>query len=266
MSKGKARVEYHHTKGVDVSDVSSWGHIYQTSLVRDEEWRIGDRYVLPDGRVFRYAKSGSALNNDFACKFAEDECQGYEALKDAQAVGDMEVTFTGAAHAVLSKDDLRGGYVIIYHTGGGGDTQFRGIIGNTASALNSNVTVYLDGPLDHAVIAASTGAEIFYNPYANLLNVSGGDYSFAGKPAVQVDATDTYFWVQTWGPCWIAPNIVDSSFATTQHRAAYFRNDGSIEGDIAHASRDTYHPDQLAGFLINEGYSAGPLLMLTISP
>ena len=246
-----------------MSDVPSWEFLYRKSLVRDDRHQVGDRVVLPDGRVFRYGKSSDAhLNTDLLCSFVEDECQGWEALKESQVVGDRQVTFTGAAHAIVAEDALRGGYVIIYHDGGGGFTQFRGIIGNTASALNANITVYLDATLDTAIVGGTTAAELWYNPYAALQGAASDSQSAAGRPMVNVDAADTYFWIQTWGPCWLAPQAAGFQAADKQ-RTAVKRDDGSIQAVGAEGALDT---TQVVGFLINEGFSSGPLFMLQISP
>ena len=276
MAKGKAQVNYLHSEGLVSSvDAPDWSFIYETSLVKDAKWNIGDRVVLPDGRVFRYAKSAGAINVDYACKFMEDECQGWtvlDATNGTHAVGDKEIVVNGGTHAALTKDELRGGYVIIFKDGGGGYTQFRGIIGNEVSVANADMTIQLDAPLDVATVGGTTACEVFYNPYASLDDAARTEAactSFAGKPAVHVAAASTYFWVQTWGPCWIAPSTTDGTWAPASNlwkRAAYFRHDGTIEINIATGSQDGQNTDQLAGFLINEGYSAGPLLMLQVSP
>lgn len=269
MSKGKAKCNYLDMQGhAAYQTVPSWGFIYEASTIKNPNYNIGDRVVLPDGRVFRYAKSGSAINVDRACEFYEDEAQGWTVLDAGTntAIGSTSVTVNGGTHAALTKDELRGGYIIIFKDGGGGYTQFRGIIGNAASAEDADIVVYLDAPLDVAVVGGTTACEVFYNPYADLREGSYCNFSKAGKAAVHVTAANMYFWVQTWGPCWIAPNTSDAAFTTYLHGAAFFRHDGGIEGEIATGSRTTENPTQRAGFLINEGYSAGPLLMLQISP
>lgn len=271
MAKGKWKSVLLGIQGlVGHRQAPDYGFIYDTSLTKDAKWEIGDRVVLPDGRVFRYAKSGSAINVDRACEFAEDEVQGWTVLDSSESgvVGDKSILVNGGTHAELTKDQLRGGYVIIFKDGGGGYTQFRGIVGNVASAEDADMRIYLDAPLDVATVGGTTACEVFYNPYADLRDGGTAELtpSKAGKAAVQVLATLTYFWVQTWGPCWIAPNVQTASFATAYNRAAYFRADGSIEAYVAQGSRDTDHPNQLAGYLINEGYSAGPLLNLMINP
>lgn len=264
MTQGKARSTLlAHSTGLTEGSAGgpSWDFIYERSLIKHPAHEIGDRVALPDGRVFRYAKSGGALNVDFACRFAALVAQGYEALKDSQVVGDTELTFTGASHSAFAEDELRGGYVVVYHDGAAGDTQFRGIVGNPASGANANHVVYLDGSLDHVVIAGTTAAEVWHNPYSNL--ASTGISAFAGKPAVQIAATLTYFWVQTWGPCWIARNTSDAAISVTNLQA-YFRHDGSIEANIAQGSRDSLNTSQIAGIPLLR--TNGPLLMLQISP
>lgn len=268
MSQGKAKVDYLGSESnVIYGTQPSWDFIYETSTVKNPNYNIGDRVALPDGRVFRYAKSTEALNNDLLCAFYEDEVQTYDEIDASSnaAVGDKSITIDDGTHTALTEDELRGGYVIIYHTGGGGYTQFRGIIGNDAADANAIFTIYLDAPLDTAVTAGTTGVEVFYNPYAKLCLKNGVAGSAAGKPAKQVTAANQYFWVQTWGPCWLAPNATDDSF-DTQHRDAYCRHDGSVEPRIATGSVGATNTTHRIGFLINEGYSTGPLLMLQISP
>lgn len=263
--EGVAKVKYVGSAGQAVPqgrDVGYWNFLYRKSTVKDPGYNVGDRVVLPDGRVCRYGKSSdTGLNTDLLCTFAEDEVQGWEALKESQVVGDMQVTFTGAAHAAVAEDELRGGYVIIFHDGGGGFTQFRGIVSNTESALNSNITVYLDAPLDVAIIGGTTAGELWYNPYAALAGDADLSASAAGRPMVNVDAADTYFWIQTWGPCWLSPQ--NAGFAAAKQRSAVKRSDGSIQAIGAEGVNDV---TQVVGFLINEGFTSGPLFMLQISP
>jgi len=268
--KGTNIVNYFNREGLvhHNTPVADWSFIYETSTVQAPGRSLGDRVVLPDGRVFRYAKSAGAINCDLGCKFMDDEFQSYQTIDASSnvAVGSTSITVNGGTHATVSKDDLRGGYVIIYHTGGGGYTQFRGIIGNGAAIANADFTVYLDAPTDTLIVGGTTGVEVFNNPYASIDDGAGQGYSFAGKAAKQVTAASQYFWVQTWGPCWIAPNITDGTWATNYHRGCFWRNDGSIQVAVAIGSLDADNTTQYAGFLINEGYSTGPLLMLQVCP
>jgi hypothetical protein len=226
---------------------------------------LGTRLALPDGRVYRYALSSGACYAGQGADFVYQECAAYTTIGTTAAIGATTVDATAVTHTVLTKDELVGGYMIIYGASNA-DVQFRGILGNDASVADTAITgIKIDAPLVAAVTGASTGCEVFYNPYSSIALATGTNLSKAGVPAVEVAASGTYFWLQTWGPCWVAPQ--NASFADANDRAAYWRHDGSIEGEIANASKNAgLNSTQYAGFLITEGFTAGPLLMLQVSP
>jgi hypothetical protein len=205
MAKGKAQVNYLHSEGMVGSvDGPDWGFIYETSLVKDAKWNIGDRVVLPDGREFRYSKSAAACISGQGAEFTYAGYTAYTAIAVAQAVGDKEVTVAAATHAALTADELRGGYIVIYD-GSTNNTQFRGIIGNDSAAADAAFKVYLDGPLTEAIVASTSASEVFQNPYAALQTGTMNYNPKAGIPAVKVTAANTYFWVQVRGMVWAAP-------------------------------------------------------------
>lgn len=205
MAKGKVQVNYVGQEGQIISaDAPDYGFIYETSLLKDAKWNIGDRVVLPDGREFRYAKSCGACISGQGAEFTYAGYTSYTAFGVAAAVGDTEVTIAAATHAALTEDELRGGYVVIYD-GSTNNTQFRGIIGNEAASANAAFKVYLDGPLTEAVVAATSASEVFQNPYAALQTGTMNYNPKAGVPAVKVTAANTYFWVQVRGFVWTAP-------------------------------------------------------------
>ena len=124
-----------------------------------------------------------------------------------------------------------------------------------------DLTLDLDGAVG-TIVVDKQFCEVYYNPYSDLRLGTRTIESFAGLAAAYVSKADKYFWVQTWGPVWIAPQ--EASFSDRQYRDAYFRYDGSIQalGDDATYTKNK----QRAGFIINTGSDAGPLLMLQISP
>lgn len=262
MTKGKAKVNYLHNQGfVSMRDVPDWSFIYETSLVKADQWYIGDRIVLPDGREYRYAKSSAACISGQAAEFTYTGYTAYTAFGVSAAVGATSVTVPAATHAALTEDELRGGYIIIFD-GSTNNTQFRGIIGNAAADENAAFVVYLDGPLTEAVTAATSACETYQNPYAALRTGTSMTLAKAGIPAVKVTAASTYFWVQTKGPCWAAPQ---SGVGANGGIGCFWRHDGSLESaDTALAvTTATYDTSQYAGFTI-EGTAAGngPLFML----
>lgn len=273
--RGKAKVNYLSREGlVGHTDAPDWSFLYTTSTVKDPDRWPGDRVVLPDGRVFRYAKSSGLCNDETAVEFTLAEVQTYGTVatttvartKDTAFTPDQSrsnsIVITGGIHAVLTQDQLRGGYVICY--GSVGPAQFRGLIGNDAAAADANFTVYLDAALV-TQLTAGAGIEAFYNPWTALSSANNTvACSKAGMPATPVDASGKYFWVQTWGPVWCPPT--NASFADDNDRGAYWRASGAIEGEIANASKGGSNSTQYAGFLLTKGFTAGPLLMLQVSP
>ena len=223
------------------------------------QYSIGTRLMTPDGRVFRYAKSGGACYTGQGCAFYQDKAFAANCVS-ALAIGDTQISF---ASQTFDKDALQGGYISIYGgTPDNADCPHRLIIGNTVCS-DSTVTLTLDAPLERVVDAAQY-CEVYHNPYADLRLGTGTTQSFAGVAATYVSAASLYFWVQTWGPCWIALQV--ASFNSGEYRDAYFRHDGSIQA-YSEDQSDAYALNkQRAGFIIPPGLTAGPLLMLQVSP
>jgi len=270
MAKGKAKVNYLHRAGmVGKMDGPDWSFIYDASTTQDSKWNVGDRVVLPDGRVFRYAKSSSVL-------YAGHGAQGDVEMEDgidwallgvAQAVGDKQVTFAAATHPAYAKDALRGGHILISDSEltGLSDAriQNRGIIGNDASAEDAACVVYLDGPLVRTV-GTTTYAFCMPSEYSSIYKANKPGASILGVPAVYVDAADKYFWLQTWGIAWIA--ISGNLGKTDLYRGFAFRGtDGLIvEYDNSVANATT----QYGGFVVDNNWLANgaTFMMLQLAP
>lgn len=260
-TKGKTQVEYVGSAGDVVHRVTpDYSFLYETSLVQDSRWFVGDRVVLPDGREFRYAKSSGAINTNLACNFTATGYTAYTAAGVAGAVGDKSVTVPAATHTALTEDALRGGYIVIGN--GGATVQVRQIIGNTAADADAAFVVYLDAPLTAVITAASTGIETFQNPFAALDQDTDRTYPKAGVAATVVSAASTYFWVQTKGFTWLAPR---EGVGAAGLAGLFYRHDGSVD-DVQTALAVTvegYSTSQYAGICVEGSASGnGPLIML----
>jgi hypothetical protein len=264
MAKGKAQVKYLGQEGLISSmDAPDWSFIYETSTVKDANFNLGDRIVLPDGREYRYAKSSSALNTSESCNFTATGLVAYTAATAAVAVGETEVTVPAATHTAVTKDELRGGFVVIFGSvSDGADMMFRGIIGNPASSADAALTLYLDGPLDVA-IDTSSAYEVYQNPWAALSHTTGSPtLGKAGPPAAYVSAASTYFWCMTAGPIFQNPQ---STVTENEGVGVMWRADGSLES-VAQSLGATV-PDvdttQYAGFRMMGDYSGnGPVVWI----
>lgn len=260
MSLGKAKVNYIGGSGDVVSQsVPSWDFLYEFSSVRNPRYNIGDRVVTPDGRVFRYALAASAnVEAGKGVKFGGTMASEGIALRSpgkAEVVGATSFT---VASQTFAKDELRGGYAVLY-TSSQQYQQF-GIIGNSVAAAGT-VTIYLDRALT-AALAANNGIEVLGNPYRYMVYDTSEAYmSHAGIPMATPSNGD-FFWVQTWGICWINPGPYGQG-GSANERTLCFQTDGQMR----FASQVTVDY-QRAGFLVTKdasGTDSPPFVMLQVS-
>jgi len=266
MAKGKAKSTLLGIQGiVGHQTAPDWGFIYRVSTIKDSNYNVGDRVVLPDGREFRYAKSAEACYAGQAVQFDNTGFQGWGDIAVSQVVGDKQITITGASHAAVEEDELRGGYIFVAGpVTANKEVQFRGIVGNDAAAENANVVIYLDGPLTNTVTAGTNACEVFANPYSAVRLAHGMSTDSRGKPgvaAVYVDEANKYFWIQTRGPAWMG----SQSNLTAQDVGGVWRHDGTLEGAAAimGSAPETDETSQYAGYsMVGNNAGNGPLFML----
>jgi len=284
MSKGKAHVNYLGREGlVGHSQIPDWDFIYTASTVKDPKWSVGDRVVLPDGRVYRYSKAGTggvvaqmgAAHTTVCAAYAVAPAQATAASLGttlaAGAAGSKYISVTIASPfgvlgtGVLTEDELRGGYIVIGN-GSAQSPQNRRIVGHPALAAAGILTLELDAALITAVTVGTTGIEIVENPYSRLVNDGSTQQpyvSWMGVPAV-VATVGQYFWLQTWGPCWMTSD--GHTCAAAGSREIFIKNNGSVQsGDYFTYAGTAY---QRAGFAIDAssaGSSNSPFVMLQIS-
>jgi len=231
--------------------------LYRASTVRDPKWRVGDVVKTGDGREYVYAKSASALVVGAGCSFSGTGYVAYTAAAVSVAIGETEITVPAQTHAALTEDDLVGGFVVMHNSG---PANLRMIVGNQAVAENVAFKVQLDAELSIAVVAATTGIEVYKNPYSAL--TAPGDVSLAkaGVPATAVAATATYFWVQKKGFTFVGPQ----AGITAGQNGACWRHDGSLDTlDNGIEDDKSYVSSQIAGYAaIGSADGNGPLFML----
>jgi len=280
MAKGVTTAEYFPRSGqVRFGDTPNWDFIYKTSLVKDRKWAIGDRVVLPDGRVFRYCKSAGALPaglgayNDAVVNIAGSAPVQTSPATGAVGSNILKVTIASgdgyAEDGAIAEDELRGAYVVFGHEGSG-TAQTRYIVGNTAVASGGGSTyLTLDGGITTAITAATTYIEVLLNPYGHLKqgNTAGLAMNVC-VPITNVAAASTYFWGQTWGPIWLTPGGAWTSQGVANERLVVFVGDGSINGPGATGvTLETGF--QVAGYIMQKdtaGSGGPPFVMLMISP
>ena len=261
MARGKAKVNYLNREGLVAAQESpDWSFIYEKSIVKHPHYNIGDRVVLPDGRVFRYGLAVNSVECGLGVKFSGTMAADGIALTSAsqtQAIGDRQFS---VASQTFAEDELRGGYAVLY-TASSTYQQF-GIVGNTAASA-STVTIYLDRALTTA-LTTTNGIEVLPNPYRYLKKEYNYYMSHAGIPMSSATAGQ-YFWIQTWGPLWANPGPYGQG-ASVSERDVIFNADGSLRNK---AEWGVIVGNQKAGFLMtadSAGTDSPPFIMLQISP
>jgi len=263
MSEGMAKVTYLGNDKIVYNTQPNIDFLYEVSTVKNPAYSIGDRVMLQDGREFRYAKSVGACHAAHGCEFTYTGYTSYTAFATNHAVGVHEITIPAATHAALTADELRGGYVIIFDGSDDSNTTVRGIVGNDAAAANAAFNIRIDAAITNAIVSGTEACEVYRNPFAALQDGSLNSYPKAGIPAAYVSASGRYFWVQTKGVTWVAPQ---SGVGDAQgQKGAFWRHDGSL--DKADTALATTVPagssSQYAGFTLAGSQSGnGPLFNL----
>jgi len=251
-----------------------------------QKYPLGTKFVNGD-RVYRYCYASGTVNTEWGCykpkatntnavaptqATAAAQALAYpgETLA-AGAVGSSYVSVTIDTEigvlttGVLSANELAGGYVVIGN-GSAQHPQMRYIVSHPALATaGGTLTIKLDMPLLTVVTAATTNIELMECPfYCVKADGSGGDYvTFIGIPAVDT-SSGYYFWVQTWGVCWITSN--SATCDSVRDRTIVFVGNGSVESSNDETLESGF---QIAGIALDQsssGSANAPMVYLQIMP
>jgi hypothetical protein len=239
------------------------------------------------GRTFIYAKAGGTVNTEVGAykskKTNTNAVAPTQATAAAQAIaypgetlaagaaGSYYVTVTidtvigVLATGVLSENELAGGYIVIGN-GSAQHPQNRMIVSHPALATTGgSLTLKLDSPLATAVTASTTNIELMENPFNGVkADNSGGDYvTFLGVSTV-VAASGEFFWLQTWGICWITSD--SHTCDSAGDRTIAWKGNGSVVSSNDVTMESGF---QLAGVAMDDassGQSNAPFVMLQFIP
>ena len=254
------------------------GHLLRASGTT-QRFDLGARLVTADGRVFRYAKAGGTLVSGYGCEpwnqahikrgqIAANAPIGVTSVVvDVAATDGIQTAHAGPSNGVISKDELKGGYIAMEQIVGEVDNvQNRMILGNTATGVGGGeMTVKFDAPLDVALTVDTEYASCIASPYADVRSTTYGSAPCIGVPCV-IGAAGHYLWIQTWGICWVVaqPRIGGQLYASQ----VVFRHDGTVDLHIYGDGNITCQ--QHGGFVVTEfkemtgGYGAWVMLQISV--
>jgi len=210
-----------------------------TGRVKDEYFRAGETTQrFPIGTIYHlgrkayvYALAGGTLNPDLGASPYNYQHVGYTTIAASTIVGQKEITIDvsaamGAAEdGAIAKDELFNGEMVLMDNSG--KIYTRGILENTVLAAGGGeMTVTIDHGIEVALTTDTDHAECMASPYIDVRTDGTAYKSVVGVP-VCIATVGQYCWLQTWGPCWVAPQAAVGT--GNNDRQVIFRHDGSVD-------------------------------------
>lgn len=168
--------------------------------------RLGQQYISPDGRKYRYVKAGGSALTVGNVLQAAVEVTGNENLAfAAAALGATSVTTTSTV--TVTANQYAGGYLTVSVTPDLGAT-YR--IKSHPAATGATLTIQLEEGLRTAW-TTSTRADMVRNPYDAVLIAPTTPTGMLVGVAVNDISANQYGWIQSAGPC----NVLTDSGGVT---------------------------------------------------
>lgn len=242
-----------------VAGQDGYGNLNHPDLSKadtQKQYPLGTIYVDGD-RVFKYVASFGTLNPDLGAKDVQPQSVAYATIA-ANAVQyattiviDVAASDGRSGDGAIALNYLAGGYLVVFDASASAFN--RQIVSNTLVAGGGGeMTVVLSDPIPKALIENTDHAECMASPYSYVSLSTSEKYAVVGMP-VLVYTTGQFGWLQTWGPCWIAPQAAVGS--GSNNRICIFRHDGSID-ELDY--NDSYNnKGQIAGYVMQNAQNGG---------
>lgn len=228
-----------------------------------QNFAIGSRMQV-DRRVFYYAKAVAALAypTQFRLCVSTDQILAVNDLisTTATTVAGTQVTLTvGAFQAgVVAANELVNGYV---ECNAAGIYAWRRIVANTAVAAGV-ITITVDRPFG-AIYAIGSQFSIHPSIYRNVdTAVHAALVGFApviGLPPIPV-TINYYFWLQTYGPCFIGPTGA-FPLSVANSYDVYYHSDGTTNSSLGEVIGTTVSPQRIGHAEGSGNYGSGAVCL-----
>ena len=177
-------------------------NVWETSST--QQYELGTRYVLPDGRAYRYAQAGAAalapgeLQQSAVFGGSSATVQTDIAVQAAAAVGEKAISVTLATDAA-TLNQYAGGWLCVSDAAGQG--QLFSVASNAVATAGGTCVIQVNEPVTVA-LTTSSKAQLMTNPYKLIIAAPVTTPSGLPVGVPNVDVAINYFgWIQTWGPC-----------------------------------------------------------------
>lgn len=234
-----------------------------------QNFTIGSRMQVDD-RVFYYSQAVAALVYPIQYHLlvstdqvlADNDCLSTAATLATGTQIIVDATdYEAGSGGDLDEDELVGGYVELNY--GGTLYAWRRIVANTVGTAAHLVTITVDRPFN-IIFPATTQVSIHKSIYRHVDNPAHaglGAYGVAvGVPPIEVQA-NYFFWLQTYGPCWIGPTGAFPLSVANQYDVYFNYADGSTNSSLAAAIGTDPSPQRIGHVMGAGAYGSGAVFL-----
>jgi hypothetical protein len=235
-----------------------------------QKYPVGTK-LLDNERVFYYAKASSVgvTKTDYGVKNGYRQAVAYANVAVAAAIGDRTLVIDVAGtdgngkNGAIAANELAGGFVVIF--GHDDDATVCRILENTATTGASEMTLTLQDKITATLVVDADQAECMAHWASGCEYNTNNEEPVVGVAHKKVTA-NYWFWLQTWGPCWLGPSSGGPCDGAHKHQVV-FESTGEVDGHEYDSAILT--EQQHAGFGLchaNANGQGAPFLMLQICP
>ena len=228
-----------------------------------QNFTIGSRMRVED-RVFYYSRAVAAILYPYQFRLcvstdqvlADNDCPTLTATTVIGRTVTLDVT--GFQGGVVPANDLAGGYV---ECNAAGIYAWRRIVSNLVAVGNACI-ITVDRPFGQ-IFGIGSQISIHKSLYRNIADpVTAALAGFApavGLPPIEVQIAH-YFWLQTYGPCFIGPTL-GWPLAVANFYDVYFHNNGTTDSSLAAGIGVTVSPQRIGHVMGSGNYGSGAVFL-----
>ncbi len=228
-----------------------------------QNFTIGSRMQVDD-RVFYYSQAVAALvyPTQYRLCVSIDQILAVNDMLSTiptTVLGRTVILTVGAFQGgVIPVDDLAGGYV---ECNSAGQYAWRRIVSNTVAA-GGVVSITVDRPFGY-IFPATAQFSIHKSIYKNVNTaVAAALVGFApaiGLPPIEV-IINHYFWLQTYGPCFIGPTGA-FPLSVANFYDVYYHQDGTTNSSLGEVIGTTPSPQRIGHVMGSGNYGSGAVFL-----
>jgi len=228
-----------------------------------QNFRIGSRMQVDD-RVYYYSQAVAAIVYPYQFRLcvSTDQILATNDMANtvATTVGGRTVTLTvPGGFGAVPENDLEGGYV---ECNSAGQYAWRRIVSNTVLAAGE-ITITVDRPWGY-IFPVPSQFSIHKSIYRNVADpvtaALAGFQPAVGLPPITVQI-NYYFWLQTYGPCFIGPRAGYPLAAADFYDLYMYDPAGTTQSSLQAGIGATVSPQRIGHVMGSGNYGSGAVFL-----